>query len=52
MHVAILRRKFDFSRLKDAESRIPQEDSVTSMVFGTLQYLPAVEIVRFLTTAL
>ena len=52
MHVAILRRKFDIARLKEADSRLPQEDLVTSMVFGTLQYLPAAAIVRFLTTAL
>ena len=52
MHVAILSRKCDFARLTTAASRVPQEDLVTSMVFGTLQYLQPAEIVRFLATAL
>ena len=52
MHIAITRGKFAFSHLEDAGDRIPKEDLVTSMFFGTLQYLPVAEIVRFLTRAL
>jgi hypothetical protein len=52
MHIAITKRKFDFSHLEDTGGRIPKEDLITSMLFGTLQYLPAAEVVRFLATAL
>ena len=49
MHVALAQRKFAFSQLREYAR---QEDLVTSMVLGTLKYLPPDQVASLFSSAL